>query len=704
MKIVAKNFRFFLDKEIDIPSTGLVKFEAPSGSGKSTLLTSIIFALFGHIKKPYSFGKTTCKVELYLNDLYILRSKSPNLLKVKINDNFYENDDAQVMINKTIGINYNQFILSSYISQKCPTSIVSLESDKLTQFIQDLIISDEKLVNVKTKIKETLVQSKEFLSRDKLKYDTLLPQLEERKDVEDIVKLEKTTIKLEKEYKLVKRERDDFIQKRDKIKPILENNTVLLNKIKTATIEIEYLESTLKNKQFRKNIEELVFKKKEYLKYIGVKTDLEKYIKNSTESIDYIDSYQTDQEIKDRLVVLKEKIQQEEEKKNIKYKINDILATISTEFKTSVSTILDAFDLLKDTFKTSYSCPNCNIRVIFEKDKLVLARKENWLDYLTKYEDIYLNADEELLKLFQDEEKKLNLQLEDKMAKIQLKQYQRDTKLELENLEKLKVDDVKGGLDTLEKELSIKKNVEEINYNLKLKREYLNKLKTEADSIDSSLIKNTSIEKLNSKIENLSVKLSELSDSLSDIKVRYNNSINNKNINDRIDSIQKKLDTLKVDIKESESEIHNLEELKEIFRKAEIIAFQKMVDDINDIANEYLEKFFSEKLSVKIIPFKETKKEKKTKLSIETVYRGSKYDSLDQVSGGELQRVNLAFMLATNEVVNSKFLFLDECLNNLDFDVNKEIIDLLKEKSDDRLTIVVSHQGINGVFNEIINI
>lgn len=83
-------------------------------------------------------------------------------------------------------------------------------------------------------------------------------------------------------------------------------------------------------------------------------------------------------------------------------------------------------------------------------------------------------------------------------------------------------------------------------------------------------------------------------------------------------------------------------------------------------------------------------------------YKGYTYTSFDELSGGETQLCELAFMLAVNDMVNSPLLFLDECLNNLDEEINAEMLEYLREFSENKLTLVVSHEAVTGIFDRVI--
>jgi len=82
MRIHLKNFRCYDSYSVDIPDKGLLLLSGISGSGKSTLLNAIVHGFYGKIKKPYTFGKTTCQVNIQFRDIEIQRTNKPNRLIV----------------------------------------------------------------------------------------------------------------------------------------------------------------------------------------------------------------------------------------------------------------------------------------------------------------------------------------------------------------------------------------------------------------------------------------------------------------------------------------------------------------------------------------------------------------------------------------------------------------------------------------------
>jgi len=148
--------------------------------------------------------------------------------------------------------------------------------------------------------------------------------------------------------------------------------------------------------------------------------------------------------------------------------------------------------------------------------------------------------------------------------------------------------------------------------------------------------------------------------------------------------------------------------LEQTVKEAEILAMEKTLTNINISSASYLEEMFPDDPICIRLENRKTDKSKsdgsKLQLNTNVQYRGKCYNSVDELSGGEKQRCNLAFLLAVNSMVNSPFLFLDECLNNLDGSLNMEILSYLKGVADKKLVLVVSHEAVEGNFDEIVEL
>ena len=149
MRLKLKNFKCYDAVEFDFPDNGLCLLTGQSGAGKSTLLKAILFALYGAgaVKKPYTYGKTTCSVSLDFLGLKITRTSRPNRLCV----DGCEDEAAQHIINKKLGLNQDQFEISSFIHQKNNKCILSVQPTEQTRLIKTL---QENVVDYREKIKK----------------------------------------------------------------------------------------------------------------------------------------------------------------------------------------------------------------------------------------------------------------------------------------------------------------------------------------------------------------------------------------------------------------------------------------------------------------------------------------------------------------------------------------------------------------------
>jgi len=143
-------------------------------------------------------------------------------------------------------------------------------------------------------------------------------------------------------------------------------------------------------------------------------------------------------------------------------------------------------------------------------------------------------------------------------------------------------------------------------------------------------------------------------------------------------------------------------QLKEIISNCESYTVMNLLNKINTHAKIYLDLFFVDDISVTLSAFKSNKKGVvKPEVSISILYKGMECDLL-MLSGGEIARVVLAFTLALGEIFNTPLLLLDECTASLDEETAGEVFDVVKEHLKGVFTIVVAHQVVTGVFEEVI--
>ncbi len=154
-----------------------------------------------------------------------------------------------------------------------------------------------------------------------------------------------------------------------------------------------------------------------------------------------------------------------------------------------------------------------------------------------------------------------------------------------------------------------------------------------------------------------------------------------------------------------ERRLLGFEGLDTLCKKADILATDSTIDEINDHASLYTDQLFSDQIRLRLCRTRTTVKGHKRDIMNTTVsYKGSEYSSLDQLSGGERQRCNLSFILAVNDIIGSPILLLDECLNNLDGETHAEILSFLRRVCQGKLILVVAHEAPVALFDHVVSV
>lgn len=166
---------------------------------------------------------------------------------------------------------------------------------------------------------------------------------------------------------------------------------------------------------------------------------------------------------------------------------------------------------------------------------------------------------------------------------------------------------------------------------------------------------------------------------------------------------QKRL-SLEMDISEYEHLLSTSMRFREKIVEAETIALTNLVYTINTNIQLYLDDFFEkDPLHASISCFKLVKNNKKPQINIVIQHKGNQVE-LQSLSGGERDRVILAFALTLSDLSNSPLLLLDECVSSLDQENADTVFSSIKTQCNNKLVIVVAHQIVTGMFDEIIRL
>lgn len=751
------NFGVHESLEIEIPDNGLILLQGESGTGKSTILQSLLYVFYGGVRKPYTHGKKTCSVKVTIGDASIFRSSSPNRVIFKKDGEKYE--DCQDEIDKFLGLTRDEFIASSYARQAFSTSILSMSPADRLKFIEKTMSSNGEYDKVKgmciTKIKSLKTKFIETSTAIKLNNKNL--QKEEEK-LEDIGGYD-PSLKLNAEYieekydKLVKK-RKRVASKKESIQAKIETNKAVLTSHKSKMEVVDALNEQIDelNGQI-KSLEKHTLERGQLLE--AEKLALEKQVECVMELNRYQNLVDDTIKLEKQLQKLKKQLKpcvgeynehastvistdvqasQLEKAKGMYAKIVDapdiaqITATLKendTKFEVSTSEELRDYITEKINSLESGECPECHCKLYtddshgdtddFHKKYITFKPKfseteikdadilKDMLDCVKGTNDIHITKDiaSRQIKLIGNV-KRLQSQIAIAEQNIETMHIS-----QLKMKEKLPVDE-NTGTDPVSRLSDVKMKIR-VNNRAITDRESLNRRVRVLDSKKPELNHLFDEDEIVSTIESLRADLAEVKRNESEIDDQFSE-INKerralksyeeaKSLYKRVKEIKDSISDLDKRKESINSKLTKYEELLDLTKLTFSKSIELMINNINVHASSYLSQFFEDPITLKLII------NKKTQIVTKLVYKSHEYDSLAQLSGGEAQRCELAFLLAVNDINSSRFLILDECMNSLDADINSSIFRKIKKLiHSSKLVLVVSHEAVSGIFDEIIDV
>jgi DNA repair exonuclease SbcCD ATPase subunit len=273
-------------------------------------------------------------------------------------------------------------------------------------------------------------------------------------------------------------------------------------------------------------------------------------------------------------------------------------------------------------------------------------------------------------------------------------------------------DDVQETIDSLTQELDPKisdyesaKNIKSINSKHRLElKEKISKM-TNLKKILDELNKTTpSLKNLEIKLNSNSKKVMEINDKI----VELTNILNNVAEYEDYLSVIESADLLDEKIIEATTRYDALENklkacygLEEAAKEAEIVVLEETARNINEHAKIYLDKMFEDPIAIELRCIKD-KKGKGTKLQLNTSidYQGDTYDTVEELSGSERQRCDIAFLMAVNDIVGGKLLMMDESINCMDSALNTDVLNIIHNVCVGKLVLMISHEAVRGIFDD----
>ena len=400
---------YYNKTNFSFPGIGLVLLEGVSGAGKSTILRSINFALFGDKKTSLiSFNEKSCYVTMKYDGFEITRCKGPNKLVVVHDDEKYDGDSAQEIINDHFG---KDFTITSYITQDKEESFFHLSSTSRMSFLEKIAIGGIDVTNLKKKCSEKIKDRKKKLSErvgelkivkeeyEKLtkpeevafplggKYSDIKIKNEEIKRKNNNTKL----VKARKELVSLQTQQSQYKIKKQKHDQLQSQITVLEEELKVINKDLSNIGQQYSIDIIQKRLEYLKINSQLIQLQTAYKNDLHQYkglcvielaqLQDSLDELNKIPIVENKTTELKTLVVKKQKLIKIEERiKEIKEEIDeyssiDTYTQEITKLEEQLQKLQCEKTLVKERHIT-HKCPNCSIFLKFNNSSLELASKE----------------------------------------------------------------------------------------------------------------------------------------------------------------------------------------------------------------------------------------------------------------------------------------------------------------------------------------
>ena len=655
LKLTLKNFRKFATAEFTFDQQ-LSLISGKSGQGKTTIFMAIMFALTGEGKKLPTYGKTSCSVTLVIGNpnedpVTIIRTKRPNRLRVTVGSGKTLDDkEAQAVIDDL----FPQYHMG-YMSQRTDSSksfILMTPMDKM-RYIEKMAFGGENVDQLINNCKELVKGRKNEMmltTRQRETTEKMLKDLKIEKtdcDVDDLME--------EEEYddQITQHERDvdslrNKLNKTEHLIKMKEDVSRQLAKMPEIEEDIDDLEDELQR---------ISTHRQGWERYQREKTKLKKLNEPSGMSKD---------EMKTMIQDMKTMIELKSEVRNLK----------------SCRAKIDKLTKQIEDSMVHRICPSCETEVAMWCNKLIIPEHSSG-----KGQNKEALTTEEAKRL-EERRMKATLRVEELERKfVELEKLRseypelEDAQDQLEGLFKMKSD---YEAYAKQKALCSSLKVERPDYDdtteasLRKKKKVVYERKEKEATLNGIAIKHDPDE-LKNRIGLVTEIIKRLNvGKMSAQSVRYWNAV-------------EALLKTEADLNKS---YPRAIKLQEIIKTAEKMAVREVIEEINLHAQMYLDSFLDDMNVMLIFDG--------VKLTVDVLQDGHDSD-LQNLSGGELARVILAFTIALAEINNVKLLLLDECVASLDQESTGQVIDTIKANF--RGTVIcIAHQTTTGVFDHVLEL
>ena len=431
--------------------------------------------------------------------------------------------------------------------------------------------------------------------------------------------------------------------------------------------------------------------------------------------------------------------------------------------KNTIQNKLQKIINMRELEKNKLECPNCNEQLYLRNGKLnicnsnltdskcIVSKLQNELNninttlynknklyenkkYLkkqlntinTKLQNFNINKSVNITQIDIDTQKNQNILQKVRKIKNSLHLYKKNKNELKYNIEqcnqKLKLFSLKSSANLDEQKVintisELQRNIENYNHQNNQLNEYKTQLKDISNNInryknDIQLAKQK-IEQKFDCVENISTLKNTLEQNIENIQKSITHfqdvlvkEINEWNIyNEQVQKQNKLLNEINI-LKNKKFRLQKRYEASLFFKQklkyTEYSILNYLISDINRQIAPLLEDLFPENcMNIQLANFKTNKKEAVPDINMIINYKNNERNNINFLSGGEIQRVNIAFSLAFANMFDIPFLLLDESTSNLDEQMTNIVINTIKKNCNTPYTVMIAHQVVSGIFDHV---
>jgi DNA repair exonuclease SbcCD ATPase subunit len=750
MRLTLSNFKIWSNKEIHIPDTGITLLTGKSGAGKSSICDAIQYAIYGTGSKLVSHGESSCRVQLELDGLSITRSKRPNQLHV----NGLTGAEAQTAIDHYFTPLFN---LGGYVQQNATNSFVMMSPGDRLSVVEKVAFKTFDIETIHAKAKAfakdmerthieataSLMTAEALLTETPPDPGASPPKPPGCKESIDLA------------HRKCVEERQEMLKKVERMREAEKKSRQYqkLEDLTTAIAEHEYAG------------DENLIRLEEIIEEAGRQTKRERLVQErdllSTEKTaklralaDGLWPDMTRQECVDMIESYREYIQDRRIYEKDRKKLAEMpeMPPIAPAARDAAAAALAELDERLRTCRTAtvtHTCPHCENSVWLVDNRLVkevasadeldsLTQKRRGAEAALKAVNQQLECAEktrleravvlERVRAFEgtyedgedlEGARKTLREMEEYLARntaaeTEMRYIERDYETKRVQMsvaiDKIKCHQITVAPDErplfsqclrnpedVEKELGRRRALATLYHNLVAERR---RMEQELGGVGERVaVSEADLRTALDRVQGLTERCEEYSRQMLELE-RYNL------YKERVDQRKRLVDRVensRLDVDRALTRFRKAGVLRDKIRRAEAIYISKTIETIEELANKYIDEFFSGDMEARLSQYKEVKgKDPKVQVSLTVIHRDCEVD-IRSLSGGERDRVVLAFSLALNEMLELPLSILDECTSSLDQENSLHIFGTM-HKLYRTPCLVIAHQCVEGVFDHVIHV